>query len=89
MRLLNLAHRIPETWYGQPALLEGPAEVDDIEIGGKESHKHWDKKLGEGRARVGKVAVVGAADRETNQGVTIPHSGTSRSEEPSSYPSQC
>ena len=36
-------------------------------MGGKEKNKHADKKLKAGRGAVGKAAVVGMKDRETNQ----------------------
>ena len=39
-------------------------EVDEAYLGGKESTKHFDKKLNLGRGPVGKQAVVGARSRD-------------------------
>ena len=45
----------------------GPIEVDESYWGGKEANKHGHKKQHAGRGPVGKTAVVGARDRETNK----------------------
>ena len=50
----------------------GPVEVNETYIGGKEANKHEYKKQRKGRGPVGKAAVVGAKDRETNQVTAMP-----------------
>ena len=63
----HLAHRIRKGWEGQNGLFNGPIEADETWVGGKERNKHNNKKLKAGRGPVGKVAVIGAKDRETNK----------------------
>ena len=60
-----MAHRIRESWSDYSERFEGPVEVDETYIGGKERNKHKSKKLNAGRGAVGKMAVVGVRDRET------------------------
>ena len=62
-----LAHRIREAWVDDQTPFNGPVEVDETFIGGKEANKHASKKLKAGRGTVGKTAVVGARDRETGK----------------------
>lgn len=46
---------------------DGEVEVDESYFGGKESNKHKSKKLKAGRGTVGKTAVVGMKNRDTNK----------------------
>ena len=62
----HMAHRIREIWNDDAPKFSGPVEVDETYIGGKERNKHESKKLHAGRGAVGKTAVVGIKDRETN-----------------------
>ena len=63
----HMAHRIREAMRVDGPVFVGPVEADATYIGGCESNKHADKKLRAGRGTVGKAAVAGVKDRETNQ----------------------
>ena len=61
-------HRIREAFSQVgPQVFSGPVEVDETYVGGLERNKHAHKKANLGRGPVGKTAVVGAKDRESNQ----------------------
>ena len=63
----HLAHRLREAWSQDGVAFTGPVEVDETYVRGKERNKHGSKKLKQGRGAVGKAAVIGMKDRETNK----------------------
>ena len=65
-----LAHRIRQTFAEGNGSFNGPIEVDETYMGGKRKNMSNAKRKeleGTGRGAVGKTAVIGAKDRETNQ----------------------
>ena len=64
-----MLHRIREAWAGDDDdQLDGPAEVDETYMGGKRRNMPKAKRRQlEGRGAIGKTAVVGVKDRDTNE----------------------
>ena len=64
----HLAHRIRESWKDEGMQFAGPVEVDETWIGGKRRNMSRSRRKDlTGRGAVGKAAVAGAKDRETNR----------------------
>ncbi len=64
-----LSHRIRQSFAANldRPVFSGPVEVDEAFFGGKERNKHESKKLHAGGGTIGKTAVAGIKDRETNE----------------------
>ena len=75
-----LMQRIREGFMqGFPMSFPGPVETDETHIGGKRKNMPRAKRKAlKGRGAVGKMAVVGAKDRETNRVVARPVASTDK-----------
>lgn len=63
----HLAHRLRDSFVSGGKRMAGPVEVDEAYMGGRNANRHADKKIKKANGTVGKTAVVGMKDRETNQ----------------------
>ena len=65
-----MLHRLREAWKQELGdRFAGPVEVDETYVGGKarNMHAYKRKQVIKGRGSVGKTAVIGVKDRETNR----------------------
>ena len=62
-----MAHRIRKALTADGGLLDGPVEVDESYVGGREKNRHASQRRRRGRGPVGKAAVIAIRDRSTRE----------------------
>ena len=63
----HLAHRIRRVFEANTGIFDGPVDVDETFVDGKERFKHRNKPIPNAVASIGKTVVFGIKDRPTNQ----------------------